>query len=64
MNTEKQRQRRHDDVRLTESGNARNVQPLVMPQNLTNREWLPGELLSGLDLFPQDPPPHTHNVHI
>jgi len=26
MNTEKQRQRRHDDARLTESGNARSEQ--------------------------------------
>ena len=35
-------------VRLTESENARSEQLLVMPtQLLTNREWLPGELLSG-----------------
>jgi len=41
---EKQRQRRHDNVRLTES--ARSEQLLVMPtESLTNREWLPGELL-------------------
>ena len=48
MNTEKQRQRRHDDTRLAESGNTRSEQLLVMPtESLTNREWLPGELLSG-----------------
>jgi len=38
-------------VRLTESGNARSKQLLVMPTDLlTNREWLPGELLRGLEL--------------
>ena len=48
MNTEKQRQCRRDDARLTESGNARSEQLLVVPtESLTNREWLPGELLSG-----------------
>ena len=48
MDTEKQRQHRCDDVRLTESGNARRMQLLVMPtESLTNREWMPGELLSG-----------------
>ena len=48
MDTEKQRQRRRDDARLTESGNARSEQLLVVPtESLTNREWLPGELLSG-----------------
>ena len=35
-------------VRLTESGNTRSEQLLVVPTELlTNREWLPGELLSG-----------------
>ena len=49
MDTEKQRQRRHD-ARLTESGNARSEKLLLMPTELlTNREWLPGELLSGLE---------------
>jgi len=48
MDTEKQRQRRRDDVRLTKSGNARSEQLLVVPtESLTNREWLPGELWSG-----------------
>ena len=48
MDTEKQRQHRCDDARLTESGNARSEQLLVMPTELlTNREWLPGELLNG-----------------
>jgi len=49
MDTEKQRQRRRDDTRLTESGDARSKQQLlVMPTELlvTNGEWLPGELLS------------------
>ena len=31
MDTENQRQRRRDDVRLTESGNARTEQLLVVP---------------------------------
>ena len=44
MDTEKQRQCRGDDVRLTKSGNARSEQLLLV---LTNREWLPGELLTG-----------------
>ena len=48
MDTEKQRQHRRDDVRLTESGNARTEQLLVVPTELlTNRERLPGELLNG-----------------
>jgi len=48
MDTEKQRQHRHNDVRLTESGNARSEQLLVVrKESLTNTEWLPGELLSG-----------------
>jgi len=48
MDTEKQRQRRHNDTRLTESGNTRSEQLLMMSkESLTNREWLPGELLSG-----------------
>ena len=50
MATEKQRQRRHDGVRLIENRTARREQLLVMPtESLTNREWLPGELLSGLE---------------
>jgi len=50
MHTEKQRQRRRDDARLTKSGNATSKQLLVMPTELlTNREWLPGELLSRLE---------------
>ena len=48
MDTEKQRQRRRDDARLTESGNARSEQLLVVPtESLTNRQRLLGELLSG-----------------
>jgi len=48
MDTEKQRQRRRDDARLTESGNTRSEQLLVVhTESLTNTEWLPGELLSG-----------------
>jgi len=47
MDTEKQRQRRRNDVRLTESRNARSEQLLVVPtESLTNREW---ELLNGLE---------------
>jgi len=50
MDTEKQRQRSRDDANLTETGNASSGQLLVMPtESLTNREWLPGELLSGLE---------------
>jgi len=48
MDNEKQRQRRRDDVRLTESGNARSEQLLMVPtESLTNRraakralEWI------------------------
>ena len=49
MDTEKERQHRRDDARLTESRDARSEQLLVMPTELllTNGEWLPGELLSG-----------------
>ena len=48
MDTEKQRQRRRDEARLTKSGNARTEQLLVVPTELlTNREWLPGELFNG-----------------
>ena len=45
MDTEKQRQHRRDDVRLTESGDARSEQQLMMPKEslLTNGEWLPRE---------------------
>jgi len=39
---------RLDDSRLTESGNTKSEQLLVVHTgSLTNREWLPGELLSG-----------------
>ena len=39
MDTEKQRQYRHGDVRPTESRNARSEQLLVMPtESVTNRE--------------------------
>ena len=45
MDTEKQRQHRRDDVRLTESGNARSKQLLVvLTESLTNRDWLPGHV--------------------
>jgi len=45
LDTEKQH--RHDNARLTKSGNTRSEQLLVMPtESLSNREWLPGELLS------------------
>ena len=48
MDTKKQRQHRRNNMRLTKSGNARSEQLLVVPTELlTNREWLPGELLSG-----------------
>ena len=49
METEKQRQCRRDDTRLTESRDARSEQLLVVLESLSNREWLPGELLSGLE---------------
>ena len=50
LDSEKQRQCTRDDARLTESGNARMEQLLVMlTESLINREWLPGELLSGLE---------------
>jgi len=48
MDNEKQRQCGYDDARLTKSRNARSEQLLVMPTELlTNREWLPRELLRG-----------------
>jgi len=48
MDTEKQRQHRCNDTRLTKNGNARSDQLLMVPtESLTNREWPPGELLSG-----------------
>ena len=41
MDTEKQRRRRHNDARLTESRNARSKQLLVVPTELlANRVWL------------------------
>ena len=50
MDTEKQRQLRRDGARLTESENTRSEQLLVVPTELlTNRKWLPGELLNGLE---------------
>ena len=42
--TKKQKQRRHDDARLTESRNARNEQ-------LTDQELLPGKHLNGFRMF-------------
>jgi len=48
MDTEKQRSCKRDNTRLAESRNARSEQLLRMPKELLiNREWLPGELLSG-----------------
>jgi len=48
MDTEKQRQCRRDGMRLTNSGNARNEQLVVVcTESLTNRERQLGELLSG-----------------
>jgi len=53
MDTEKQRQCRRDDARLTESKNARSEQLLMVPTELlTNREWLLGERLSGSEQRP------------
>ena len=51
MDTEKQSQHRRNDARLTKSRDARSEQLLVMPTELllTNGEWLPEELLSGLE---------------
>jgi len=47
MDTEQQRQCIRDSARLTESGNARSEQLLVVPtKSLTNRQRLLGELLS------------------
>ena len=41
MDTEKQRQHRRDNARLTNSRNARSEQLLVVPtESLTNRVWL------------------------
>jgi len=42
MDTEKQRQNRHDDVRLAESGNTRSEQLLVMPACVCNIIFIPG----------------------
>jgi len=48
MDTEKQRQRRRDGARLTENGNTRSEQLLMVhTELLTNRKQLLGELLSG-----------------
>ena len=48
IDTKKQRQHRHNNTRLTESGNARGEQLLVVPTELlTDSEWLPWKLLSG-----------------
>ena len=50
IDTKKQRQCRHNNARLTESRNARSKQILVMlTELLTDWEWLPGALLSGLE---------------
>jgi len=38
MDTEKQRQRRHDNVRLTESRNARSEQLLMVPYRVANQQ--------------------------
>ena len=44
----KQRQNTRDNTRLTNSWDARSNQLLVMPtEQLTNWEWLPGDLLNG-----------------
>jgi len=52
MDTEKQRQHRRDNARLTESGNARSEQLLLMPtEQLTNWNWVPGEPLNGPAVF-------------
>jgi len=49
MDAEKHRQRRRDDTRLTESGNARSEQLATCDAyRVANQQrWLPGELLSG-----------------
>ena len=45
IDSKKQRQRRHDCARLTESESTRGKQIVLMPtEPLTNREWLPGEV--------------------
>jgi len=45
MDTEKQRQRRHSNMRLAESRYTRSEQLFVMPtESLTKLEWLPGPL--------------------
>ena len=52
MDTEKQRQRRRDDMRLTESGNTSSEQLLVVPtESLTNRVWLEWIRMSKAQLF-------------
>jgi len=49
IDTKKQRQHSHNNARLTESGNTRSEQLLVMPTELlTDSEWLPWKLLTGL----------------
>ena len=51
MDTEKQRQHRRDDARLTESRNARSKQLLVVPtESLTNRVWLEWIRMSNAQL--------------
>ena len=49
MDTEKQRQRRRNDEKLTESRDDRSEQLFVTPTEslLTNGEWLPEQLLGG-----------------
>jgi len=49
IDNKRQSQRRRNNARLTESGNARSEQLLVMPtESLNDREWVPVELLSEL----------------
>ena len=50
IDTEKQRQHRHNNERFTECRNAKSKQVLVISTELlTDREWLPGKILSGLE---------------
>jgi len=45
IDSKKQRQRRCDGARLTESESTRGKQiPLMLTEPLTSREWLPGEV--------------------
>jgi len=54
IDSKKQRQRRRDGARSTESKSTRGKQILLMSTKpLTNREWLPGEvkMFEGLAVF-------------